>query len=125
MTLIIDRNRQFENTGNGLESGVWLFEQFVMMENVMFEAKVSYSVANNSETIRGGGPGGIDLYFASYDVEDAEVFDIIICDDEGNQLTPSDEDLAAMKAAVLEAFANVHDAVIEFENECAVDRLHR
>lgn len=123
MTLII--NRKQENTGNGLESGVWLFEQFVMMENVMFEAKVSYSVANTSEMIRGGGPGGVDLFFPGYDVEDAEVFDVVICDDEGNTVTPSDEDLAAMKAAVLEAFANVHDRVIEFENECAVDRLHR
>lgn len=123
MTLIIDRNRQFENTGNGVASGEWLFEEFVMMENVMFSARVRYSVSDQSEEVCG--PGGITRVYHYYDVEDAEVTEIVICDDDGNPLTPSAEDLALMKTAVLEAFANVHDRVIEWENECSFDRSCR
>lgn len=90
-------NRKQMNRGCPNGYGYWLIEEFMFSDSCFGRAEFCYDIC------------GIE----TREVCNAEVNELVIFDDDGNEVTLSDEDRKQAEAVALEAFKECHEAIIE------------
>jgi len=107
-------NRFNVNKGTGLKPGFWYFEEFYFADSVFGTATVSYDCRcrrlHGSEVAEGdlGKPYELEIV-------DPGVLELKVFDDDGNEITISDDDRIVLNKVVLDAFKEREHSVMEFE----------
>lgn len=112
MTLFIHRKEA--NHGTGAEPGLWVFEEFMFEDAILGMAKVRYTCRCRRLAPAERAEGDLGKPY-QLEIVDPVVSEVHVYDDDGEEVPVPDEELVILQEAVLTAFRDREEDVLEFE----------